>query len=421
MKQLGRGSTIVGFLDNKFHFNILNNVDFGNKKVVFIVGTNGKTTITNTLNTIYKNNNAKVLSNLAGANLVSGIKTSIIMDLNSNLTLKSDVLLLEVDEKNVKLISKIIPPNDVILTNFFRDQLDRYFEVDLILKEVISTLEIYNPTLYVNGQDPLINRELERSKLNVIKFSLDETILGDSKNIKEIRYCNNCKQVLKYNYFHYAHIGDFYCSNCSFKVKGINYNFHFKDNILSLKNDNNIKLEFNKSIPLYLIINYCLILNYGLYNKVIDNQSLRILQSSTMPKGRNNYFEINDKKVYLTLAKNVVGMEQTINHITNNYKNIDLLIAFNDNYADSKDVSWIWDIDFQKLLPFISSLHIVGLRKGDMKLRFLYDGYDKNIFTYDNIGESIDNIITYSNPIIISNYTPLKEINAHINSLQNRQ
>ncbi len=406
-QSFGKGSSIVGYIDEKLNLKTLSNLDFDNKEVTFIVGTNGKTTINNVINSIYKNENKKVLSNLKGANLLRGIKNTIIMDIDKD-KIKSDVLILEVDEKNLKSVSELIKPNQIIVTNFFRDQLDRYFEIDTIIDEIINTIKILKPKVFYNAQDPLIYDRIKNVDAPKVSFILneDETAFKNNNGITEIKYCPDCKIKLKYNYYHYGHIGDFYCPNCNFKVTDYKYEFKYENNYLLIDQNNKIKLPNNT--PKYLVINYSLIFSYILENQLSVNSFQKVIDDNKQIKGRNNYINTNDKQIYLNLAKNVVGMEQTIKNLQRDDK-IDLLIVFNDNYADGKDVSWIWDVDFTPLIEKLNSLHIVGLRKNDMKLRFLYEDYD-NIFTYDTIKEGLDKIIKLKNPKIVSNYTPMRII-----------
>lgn len=408
MKFFGKGSSIVGFLDTKLKFNVLKNINLEDKEVIFVVGTNGKTTITNTLNKIYKKENKKVLSNIEGANMLNGIKNTLIMDIE-NKSIKSDILILEVDEKSLKHVAKLIKPKHILITNFFRDQLDRYFEISLIIEEIVESIKEYKPKVYFNGEDPLIDKYLKDVDVEQIKYRLNQTKLSklEQKNIIEIKYCPNCKNALNYNYYHYSHIGDFFCPKCDFKVDKISYEFDVLKGQLFYNGKILKKIEND---PIYLIINYCLISSFCLENKINLSVINKSLSSLTEIGGRNNIINYNNKDIYLNLAKNVVGMEQTIEFLKRE-NDIDLLIAFNDNYADGKDVSWIWDVDFESIIPKINNLYLVGLRKQDMALRFLYSDIEENkIKIFTNVEEAIEEVSKLKNPKIISNYTPLAEI-----------
>lgn len=422
MKKLGRGSSIVGFIDEKYKLNVLKNVDFTKCKIIYVIGTNGKTSITNTINKMYLNSGQKVLSNLEGANLTSGIKTSVIMNLKNG-KIDADVLLLEVDEKTVINLAPILPPQEIIITNFFRDQLDRYYEIDLIIEQIMQIIKINKPKVYYNSQDPLLEEYFQSMDVPKVTYKLQtpSDIQKEPLGIVEMKYCPNCHNKLKYDYYHIGHIGAFECSKCGFKPSLANYIVTFKNNTLGVKDNSSQKTyEFKlKEIeePKYMIINYALIVAFAI-DKFTKEEIDKTLKTIQMPKGRNNIFQKNNQSVYLNLAKNVVGMEQTIQYLINQNKKINLIIAFNDNHADGKDVSWIWDTNFALLIPHLNSLHLCGTRKGDMNLRFLYEDYE-NIKTYESIDTCLEQIFIDKDFVIITNYTPLSKIYSIIEQKMN--
>lgn len=409
LKKLNRGTSLVGYLDEKLNLNVLKDVSYENKKVIFVVGTNGKTSITNLIYDLLIAENKTVLSNLEGANMVSGIKTTLIMNLKKN-KLKQDVILFEVDEKNLKYVAKLVKPNEIILTNFFRDQLDRYFEISIVVEEIMQTIKEYKIKTYYNGQDALLYKYLKDVDVEQVKYSLDKikNCFTKQDSIVEIKYCPNCLTKLEYEYYHYSHIGEFSCPNCEFNVNNIKYKFSIENSKLICNEE--ICLNLKKDLPQYILINYCLVLNFVLENEYSLENFQKIIDNEKEIKGRNNNIKYKNKEIYFNLAKNVAGMEQTIAKLVKENKKIDLLIVLNDNLADGRDVSWIWDTHFEKLIPLLNTLHITGTRKGDMKLRFLYENYE-NINEYNAINEALDAIVKEKNPKIVCNYTPLKEIN----------
>lgn len=414
LKYLGRGTTLTGYLDTKLKFNILKNVDFTNKNILFVTGTNGKTSIINILNDILIKDKKTVLSNLAGANLETGIKTILIeaMDYSKNIT--EEYFVFEVDEKSVKHVAKFLKPTDVIITNFFRDQLDRYFEIELIIDEILEVVQENSTNLYFNVQDALLNAHIENLDVRKVGFKLleDSESIKISNSLEEIKYCPHCQEKLKYNYYHYSHIGDFYCENCDFFQEKPLYTFENKDNKLYL--NNKVYLKFAEKYPKYILLNLIAIIAFSEHERVTKSAIINGITKMKKIGGRNNIYSDDSKDIYLNLCKNVAGMEQTIQHIIKDNKDskIRVLIAFNDNYADGRDVSWIWDVDYKPLIDRLEELYIVGTRKEDMKLRFLYDGFSK-IITYDSIEEGLKKA-TENKVYIISNYTPLSRIRYYL-------
>lgn len=419
LKNLGRGSSLVGYLDEKLGLNVLSEIDLTGVTVVFVTGTNGKTSIVNGINELYRKSGKKVLSNLEGANLISGIKTAIIMNSKAG-ELDADVLLLEVDEKTVAGLAEIIPPNHILLSNFFRDQLDRYFEISLIIEEIMEVIKEYKPTVYYNSQDPLLYDYLKDIDTKQVAYKLerDELSYENNTNIVEVKYCPVCTEKLEYRYYHYSHIGEFYCDNCGFRPPTAEYNIAFNESAkeLQVRNDR-IKEEYTinlgqKEFPKYLLINFALIITY-MSDKIPNDNIKRYLPEITLPKGRNNLYSYAGGQIYLNLAKNVVGMEQTIKYLVENNDEINLVVAFNDNYADGRDVSWIWDVNFETLISKLNELHVIGSRKEEIQLRFLYEGFD-NIWLYDDFDVGLEKAFSGKNFAIMTNYTPLSKINRFI-------
>lgn len=417
LKKSGRGSTLVGYLDIKFNLNIARNINLENKNVIFVIGTNGKTTTANLLSNILANEST-VINNIEGANLLSGLLTTLIMNTNYDFTIDADNIVLEVDEKTVKNALSYFKPNHVVITNFFRDQLDRYGEIDTIIDEIIKSLATTDATIHLNGNDPLMVYRFEKVPNKQIFFGLGENKLSTKtqNKIVELKYCPHCLQVLNYNFYHYAHIGNYECEHCDFKQSVLNYNLNVDyENQALVINDFTLPLAV-ENFPPYFYFN---IISAICVLDTINcdwQKHLHIINTFAFPKGRNKHFSANGKNVYFNLAKNVVGMEESLDYINKYFTgNIDLIIAFNDNFADGTDVSWIWDANMHTITNRLNTLHIVGTRKNDMALRFGYEDFE-NIVIYDDIYNGVTTALNKAgnNVAIISNYTPLVTVDKAI-------
>lgn len=405
-----RGTSYVGYLDEQYKLNTLKNFSLEKSTtVVYVIGTNGKSTITNSVYEIYKNSNVKVLSNIGGANIMSGIKTLIIMNMKKN-TLDCDVLVVEVDEKTIKNIVDIIPPNEIIITNFFRDQLDRYFEIDIVLEEIVSSVEKLDVKVYYNSEDPLIHSYFRNINSTVYKIEM-ENKKTKADTISELKYCPDCSNQLSYTYYHYSHIGDFICNVCGFKAPIADFTFEYVDGMMIEKNK--MQTYFIKEdLPKYFYFNISLILTY-MQDKVDTLKIEEHFKNMIIPSGRYDKYRKNDSNINLSLSKNVAGMEQIIDYIYDNEKKIDLIIGFSDNYADGRDVSWIWDVEFEKILKKVNNVYIFGTRSEEMKLRLEYANYNK-IFIYKKLSSILEEKLN-TDVYAISNYTPLKEFLEELN------
>ncbi len=407
----GGGSSFSGYFSIKFNYNLIEKIDLFDTKVIFVIGTNGKTTTANmiTESLSYKN---KVVSNTEGANLLEGIFTVIYRNVKFNKKVDCDYLVLEVDEKTVSQIIKYIKPDDVVITNFFRDQLDRYGEIDTIVAQIINCIDDPNIEVHLNGCDPLINYKFRNNKNKISYYGLDKTSKSNltQSKIVELKYCPDCLKKLNYDYYHYGHIGHYNCE-CGFKQNKLETNLKvdFINDVLTI-NDNNISITTNK-FPLYYYFNVASCVSLiKKYDADYLNHITEILNNFKFPKGRSQVFKQNDRRIYLNLVKNVVGFEETIDYINQEFSGCSLLILFNDNYADGRDVSWIWDTHILELIKNIDHLYIAGTRRYDMAMRFEFENMT-NISIIDlNIEEACDSVLlsTNSDLAIISNYTPLE-------------
>ncbi len=419
-EKFGKGSAFPGLLAQKLHYNI-NNIDLTTKKIIYVIGTNGKTTTTNLIYQLLKDNQLNVITNFQGANLYNGIITLLLKHLNYNNQLDCDYILLEVDEKTIKQVINILPPQHVVITNFFRDQLDRYGEIDMIVTEIKKALALQDSILYLNGDDPYLYYQfLEFNHKIFYGIKSDYDVVKQEKRdydnyhkTREIIYCPLCGNKLHYDYYHYAHLGKFYCNKCQITPQ---INYLLTQNSDGFIIDNHHYLM--KNLPLYFLFN--IIASVSL----IKNLNLSIMNLSTIikafhfPQGRNQVLKINDQNIYLNLVKNVVGFEETIDYVTTHYQNYTLILCINDNYADGKDISWLYDVYLDPLLKQANQVYTCGLRAYDMALRVELNNYD-NIIVIENIEKCLAQALHHNDQkVIISNYTALSSVNNFLNKEQ---
>ncbi len=419
-RMLGRGSSITGYISLKFKFDILNYVNLNNHEVIFVIGTNGKTTTANLISDCLSKNK-KVINNSEGANLLAGILTILIRNLGFNQEIDGDIIVLEVDEKTVSQIIKYVKPKKVVITNFFRDQLDRYGEIDSIVADIINTLDDADIEIHLNGCDPLMIHKFRNNSNPIKLYGLDQNDKSTAlqNKIVELKYCPKCLKVLDYDYYHYGHIGYYNCV-CGFKQNNLDTNLFvdYKNNLIQI-DDKEINVDTDK-FPLYYYFNIAATISIiKMYDKDYDVIIKDIFKNFKFPKGRSQYFELDDKTIYLNLVKNVVGFEESIDYIIDKFDKTDLLILFNDNYADGRDVSWIWDTHILDLKKHVNNIYIGGIRRYDMAMRFEFDNFD-NIHVYDE--ENLYNLVKDhlskldNNLAIISNYTPLVDVSNALNN-----
>src|SRR3989344_4496961 len=233
---LGSGSTWPGHIAMEINPNFVHQMLKKNPKlnVVFIAGTNGKTTTSLMLQKILEESGLKVFRNEAGANLLNGIASSIIANTNLTGRLNFDVAIFEVDERNVGPAIEETKPYAIALLNIFRDQLDRYGEVNKVLKDwktalsrlILKTgLNQGSTLLFTNGDDPALSYLAKKSKLKTFLFGINEKLMTRDKIEHDVDfiYCPNCQTKLDYKKISFSHMGDFICPKCKFTRENIEH------------------------------------------------------------------------------------------------------------------------------------------------------------------------------------------------------
>ncbi|MEK7522932.1 MAG: MurT ligase domain-containing protein, partial [Patescibacteria group bacterium] len=386
---LGSGSTWPGHIALILNYKFIENVIDENKnlKIIVIAGTNGKTTSTALLKFLLEKSGKKVFTNNEGANLLNGVASSIIKNSSIFSKLKFDFAIFESDELNLPLLLNKISPDKVLILNLFRDQLDRYGEVNTIVLRWLESLKTlsYKTEVFVNGDDPQLYYIGTKLSQKVQYFGIEKKLmkLKDIPNDVDSIYCPVCLSMLKYHRLSYAHLGDFYCSKCDFKRFG------------KLVSDfSNIKINYPMS---------------GLYNVYNTNAILLLLESlNVIPAeagiqnkwlsefspafGRQEEFIYKKRKIFILLSKNPAGFNQsiqTVSEMTKNKKS-NFLIILNNRIPDGLDVSWIWDVDFQPIFDVANNVYVSGDRVYDLNLRLKYEGYKNTINVYEKLNDAIE-------------------------------
>ncbi len=368
---LGRGSTWPGNIVFNLNKNFIKNVlsKNPNLKVVLITGTNGKTTTSTLLKFLLKKNGLKIFQNKEGANLLNGIASSIIKNSNFLGKLNFDAALFEVDENALPSAVIQTSPQSVVILNLFRDQLDRYGEVDIIARKWRESLKklTQKTTVFLNADDPQICYLGAGLVAKVITFGLSQNYLnkGELPHDVDSIYCPKCGNRLTYKGISYSHLGDYFCSDCKFERKC--------DEVLE---KNRLKSSLHGLYSLYNVFAAVLAANYVFNISLIDLK--KYLPKFKPVFGRQESVNLNGKKIFLVLAKNPTGFNQSISVVSKKIKKKkdNLLIVLNDRIPDGLDVSWIWDADFENLPP-PKRLFISGDRAYDMALRLKYAGFDR--------------------------------------------
>lgn len=407
------GSTFPGTVALKFDRKILSTVakDY---KVILVTGTNGKTTTTSMITNIFKNKRYRVITNNTGANLFRGIVSCFIDNYKFSKSNKGSYAIIEVDEANIKFVTDYITPEIITITNLFRDQLDRYGEVYTTLEKILEGVhKVPSSTLVLNGDDSLFGVLDVKNPKVYYGFS---NPINDNNTIDinaDAKFCKVCKAPYKYNFVTYNHLGDYYCSECGYKRPELKYKM--EGIIDQTPNSSSVMINGNEvtisQSGIYNIYNglcaYSIASESGIENDIIAS-SLGKVDSSF---GRQEKIQIEDKNVQIILVKNPAGYNQALDTLCLNKESFSTLFMLNDNYADGRDVSWIWDVNFEKLssLP-IEDVFISGIRLYDMAVRLKTAGLKEESFIIEEDYEKLTEKLKASksnNIYILATYTAM--------------
>lgn len=373
------GTTFPGLVASRFDPEIIRHLgkDYS-EGIVIVTGTNGKTTTANLLAGILQSAGRKFAFNRAGANLVTGITGALLQNSSWTGRPRVKLALLEVDEATVPKLCKQVKPSIAIVTNFFRDQLDRYGELDTTVKLVKGSLTA-ETLLILNADDPLVAQfGLNRSKETYYGIDRTPESRNESGETREARFCPQCGTALSYTLFHYGQLGIFKCENCGFarpKPAVLAENIQVQEGRLNFRVGVN---SFSVALQGYYNLYNCLGALTAARELGISDQDIDKGLRGFLPQaGRMETFALSQGRVTLTLVKNPTGFNQVIQAVLGTGKDIHLLIAINDLAADGRDISWLWDVDFERLgqeNERIQAVVCAGLRAEDMALRLKYAG-----------------------------------------------
>ena len=387
------------------------------KKTILITGTNGKTSTTNLIDQLFSQTNAKVISNSKGDNIINGIVSVLIKNASFNFKVNADVLVLEVDESTLAKNVQYINATDIVITNFFRDQLDRVGEMESVISKIQNALIDYSGRLYLNNDDPNVYRFSKFiKKANILTFGIGITPNTNEKNneAKEGKFCPICSNELKYDYYHYSHIGKFTCTNCDFyneksdfSVSSINY----ENNSFIIDVSREKSYEFHYSISAtYHIYNLIAAASVAMTNNIPVDIIDKVFTNFILGIGRMEYIDVKGKKILLNLVKNPTGCNEVIKYIENNKTKKSFIFLLNDKYADGQDISWIWDVDFEDIRN-LETIILTGKRAYEAAIRFKIARVCDNIIVEKDLDKAIDILILQDTTnYVISTYTGLFDI-----------
>lgn len=413
------GTSFAGKLVLKFNPDFLKNCgQYIKNEMITVTGTNGKTTTSGIISHIIETAEHSVIHNLKGANMLTGVAN--VFALNLKPFEKFDYAVIESDEAYLTKLYDSMNFDYLVVTNLFRDQLDRYGELETTANLIKNAIDKNsNLKLVLNADDPLV-ASFDRTKYAVYygfeSVEYDCSYQHESNAPAETFNCM-CGEPLKYEKRFFAQEGHYYCEKCGYKRHECDYS-----SVAKVFNDHSELKVTHKGETYDFTVNLA-----GLYNAYNALAAIALalelgispiviqsaLNSFKSIFGRTEKRTIQGHDTVIQLIKNPTGASEVL-------KTVDLksniVIAINDNYADGRDVSWLWDSDFEQLKDCKKTIITSGIRANDMALRLKYAGIPlEKIKIEPSIKSAIEFAVNSAeegdNLTILPSYTALLEIN----------
>jgi len=426
------GTAAPGLLALKLSPNLLKKYLSQLDYSILISGTNGKTTTSRMLSNILKEAEIKFYHNRAGSNLLRGILSELLKNSNLKGRLEKRIGLWEIDEAVLPQAIKIIKPKVVIINNLFRDQLDRYGEIDTLAKKWLEALNKLSSktTLIINADDPTLANLGKKLKTNVIFYGINDLKIGGQElsHASDATLCPLCLLPLKYQAVYLSHLGNYKCSSCGLtqpqkQIKAFNVNFnqnsYLEFKIVAEKKEYFLKTRLS---GLYNVYNFLAGFGASLTLGITPQISLSALKKFQPVFGRTEKIKIKNKSLQILLVKNPTGFNEiikTLNLLTQNKKG-SLLLVLNDLIADGRDVSWIWDVDFDNLkTKNLSNIYVSGIRSADLALRLKYS-LDKKVIIISDLKKAIRGLLKEKDNhlFILPTYTAMLKTRKILNQMK---
>jgi UDP-N-acetylmuramyl tripeptide synthase len=387
--------------------------------LALVSATNGKTTTTAMASSILSPVR-RLAWNRSGANLASGVTSTLLAADDAELGL------LEVDEFALPEVMRRTRPRVVCLGNLFRDQLDRYGELEHIAERWRAAVRELpdDAALVVGADDPLV-ASLAEGRDEALRFGLDdpEHARPSLQHASDSKYCVRCGAPYRYEAAYVGHLGAYRCDACGharapLDVAARAIETHGLDGVsFSLETPvGNARVRLR--LPgLYNVYNALAAASLALAVGTTVDDAVSGLERFEAAFGRFERFTVGDKRVLLLLVKNPAGANEAIRTLEDGPASDTVVVALNDRIADGRDVSWIWDVDFEPLLERAGRIVVSGERAAELALRFAYGGFPRErLEIVPKLESALDRGLDHTAPgdelVVLPTYTAMLALQA---------
>lgn len=423
--RVGGGTSLPGMVARVIDPNVLRKViDATHARKVVVTGSNGKTTTCRMIAALASEAGERVFQNRTGSNLIQGITSVAVNGATLGGRLDTDLLIFETDEATMRVAVPELKPDVIIVTNIFRDQLDRFgelYSVAASLEAMIGELPETSSAV-LNADDPLIASFAPEAKAQRVYFGVRSAQIGAQvpEHAADTIRCVHCQHDLEYSQVYISHLGAYRCPSCGYERPPIDVavteaELSTAGSVVCLQTPvGAVKLTL--PLPgLHNIYNAAAAVA-GAFALGLDLGRAALGLAELRPAfGRLEEIAANGKKVVLGFVKNPISYNTTLRTILSRPGPKHVLAAHSNTLVDGEDFAWLWDVDLEELTPQLASLVVSGTKADEVGMRFKYAGVDESRMRLvpdrpAALDEALRNVEPGGSLYILSGYTPTHEL-----------
>jgi UDP-N-acetylmuramyl tripeptide synthase len=389
---------------------------------VLIAGTNGKTTTARLVSALLEGLPARVVANRAGANLIYGATAAAVARAGLDGRLRAEWGVFEIDENSLPAAVDEIRPRAVLVGNLFRDQLDRYGELELTARTIQRALDALpeGSRAVLNADDPRVGEIGLALRSQPLWYGIEDASVGQPElpHAADATTCPRCGSSLIFETVYLGHEGIYRCPNSDFSrptpnVAGRQVRLQGLDRVTLDAEGTELTLPLGGLYNAYNLLGaYAVGLALGLTPDYMASRFSAVVAAF----GRLERFEAGGRRLTLLLAKNPAGFNESLRSALQLAGGRRFLIGINDRIADGRDVSWLWDVDFEQLRGRAENLVVTGVRAHDMAVRLKYAGVDGALAPEPDFARALDRLIELTpageEAYLLCTYTAMLDLRA---------
>lgn len=371
----GRATNLPGSIALKLCPGFLGRIRFDGK-VIAVTGSNGKTTTTNLIAHTLRQAGHTVAINEEGSNLTPGVVTTLLLHCTLGGRMTQDFVVLEVDERYSPIIFASMTPDIFVVNNLFRDQVVRNGNPDIIFEKINSAIAP-GVQLVLNGNDPISQRLAPENPR--VYFGMDRTDRSsDSSHFltHDCKVCPQCFHRLTYHYYHYNHIGNFRCDFCGYKTPQLDFMAKNVDFAAGRFEINGMPAAVTYKTTFH-VINTTAAVAACVQAGLPIERAIAGAATFSVSKVRYDEMNIEGRKGVLMLTKqNSASLDQSISFALEQPEEKTVVLHVNNViYSDNKDISWLYDVTFERLRGRVNKVVCTGNRAFDIAVRLRLGGF----------------------------------------------